>query len=177
MRSAAPWLVAALLLTSVGCARRPREAPRPVDERLLVALEQARAWQHRADLHVELSDLAAARRDVEEVLKLPFPDGAPEGEEARLDAWARLGRLQLLAGDESAALEAVAKGRGEARRDSFYRAHLEMIEGEILEARAKRLSPTNGDAATVARRQALAAYERSIAINQRVQAALLRESP
>jgi hypothetical protein len=159
-------LVLALLFA--GCAsRRP-----PVDERLLAGLEEARAWQHRADVHLADGAAAAAIADVEAVLRIQFPAGAPEGEEARLDAWARLGKLQLAAGDETHALDAVERGRREATRDSFYRAHLETVEGEIQEARAKRL---DGDEAKAARRQALDAYARSIAIDQRVQAALMRE--
>jgi hypothetical protein len=52
---------------------------------------------------------------------------------------------------------------------------VETVAGEIFEARAKRLT----DAAEIkaARQEALAAYERSIAINKRVQARLARQSP
>jgi tetratricopeptide (TPR) repeat protein len=154
-----------------GCHGRP-----PIDERLLSCLEEARAWQHRADLHLADGALSDAIGDVEQVLAIPFPAGAPEGEEARLDARARLGKLLLAAGDESRALEAVELGRKEASFDSFYRAHLETVAGEIQEARAHRLE-TDPEAAKQARKEALAAYERSIAINKRVQARLAREAP
>src|SRR5207237_266715 len=80
--------------------------------------------------------------DVEQVLRIAFPSGAAEGEEARLDAWARLAKLHLGPSepDEARALADLDQGRKEATRDSFYRAHLETVAGEILEARAKRLT-------------------------------------
>jgi tetratricopeptide (TPR) repeat protein len=154
----------------IGCDRRP-----PIDERLLAALEEARAWQHRADLHLADGAVAAAIGDVEQVLRIRFPQGAAEGEEARLDARARLAKLLLVSGDEKRALEELDAGRREATFDSCSRGHLETVAGEIYEARAKQL----GDAAAAkqARQEALAAYERSIAINQRVQARLARQAP
>ncbi|MSP62750.1 MAG: hypothetical protein EXR72_20950 [Myxococcales bacterium] len=176
-------VVAAVMLVAVasGC-RRSGVAERLVDEQLMLALEEARAWQHRADTHMADGEPALAIGDVQAVLKIRFPPGAAEGEEARLDAWARLAKLRLDAGgassaeDEARALASVEEGRREATRDSFYRAHLETVAGEIFEARAKRLA-ADPEAAKAARREALAAYARSIAINQRVQAGLLKEAP
>ena len=68
-------------------------------------------------------------------------------------------------------------GQKEVTRDSFYRAHLETVYGEVLEARGKRLADRDAAGARTARREALEAYARSIAINKRVQAALLKEAP
>jgi hypothetical protein len=174
-RVAVAVAVALALAPLAGCHRRGSER-RAIDERLLLALEEARAWQHRADIHLADGDVAAAINDVGEVLKIAFPPGAPEGEEARLDAWARLAKLHLVSGDEQRALADVAAGEREATRDSFYRAHLATAAGEIHEARAKRLA-SDPEGAKAARREALQAYARSIEINQRVQAALLKEAP
>jgi hypothetical protein len=167
--------LAALAIAIVGCHR----GRRPVDERLMLSLEEARAWQHRADVHLADGDLNAAIADVEAVLRIGFPGGAAEGEEARLDAWARLAKLHLAASpaDETQALSDVERGRSEATRDSFYRAHLETVAGEIEEARARRLDASDRDGAHAARQRALKLYARSIEINKRVQAALARESP
>jgi hypothetical protein len=164
-----------LLLVLCACGRASRGA----DEMLLLALEEARAWQHRADLHLAEHDTASAIADVEQVIRIHFPSGAPEAEEARLDAWARLAQLHLgpAEADEERALADLAHGRAEATRDSFYRAHLETVAGEILEARATRLAPAAPEQAKKARQEALDAYARSIAINQRVQAALAKEHP
>ena len=172
MRCALP----ALLLALAACSRGSAPA---LDERLLLALEEARAWQHRADVHLIDGNAAGAVDDVEQVLRIQFPKGVAEGEEARLDAWARLARLHLSASEaaEDRALADVERGRAEATRDSFYRAHLETVAGEILEARAARLATVDAVRARAARQQALETYARSIAINQRVQAALRREAP
>jgi hypothetical protein len=159
-----------MVLLLAGCGGRP-----PIDERLLSCLEEARAWQHRADLHLADGAVNEAVADVEQVLRIQFPDGAREGEEARLDARARLAKLLLGRGDEQRSLAQVEAARKEASFDSFYRAHVEMVAGEIFEARARRL--TDPEAARAARKEALAAYERSIAINQRVQARLAKGMP
>jgi hypothetical protein len=165
----------ALALIALGCHR----GRRPVDERLMLALEEARAWQHRADLHLADGDLTGAIADVEAVLRVQFPPGTAEGEEARLDAWARLAKLHvaLAPTDEARALDDIAHGRAEATRDSFYRAHLETVAGEIEEAQARRLDGSDAEGARAARKRALDLYARSIEINKRVQAALTRESP
>jgi hypothetical protein len=160
-----------------GCRRQP--AGRPVDVRLLAALEEARAWQHRADVHLAERDVAGAIADVQGALAVRFPSGAPEGEEARLDAWARLAKLEVGPSPEAEAraLDAVEHGRREATRDSFYRAHLETVAGEIHEARAARLEAGDAAGAREARRAALDDYARSIDIDKRVQDALLGEAP
>lgn len=163
-----------LLLAAMACGKGRR-----IDERLMLSLEEARAWQHRADLHLADREVPAAIADVEQVLRIRFPPAAAEGEEARLDAWARLAQLHLgpAEADETRALADIERGRAEATRDSFYRAHLETVAGEILEARARRLAPTEAERARTTRKEALEAYARSIAINQRVQAALAKEDP
>ena len=158
------------MLGLAGCRERPA-----VDERLLSCLEEARAWQHRADIHLADGAVSEAIRDVQQVLHIRFPPRAPEGEEARLDAHARLAKLLLLSGDDAAAMTELEEGRKEASFDSFYRAHLEMVAGEIFEARAKKT--TDPAAAKAAQKEALTAYERSIGINRRVQARLAKESP
>src|SRR5207302_193656 len=78
-----------------------RGAPPSIDEHLMLTLEEARAWQHRADVHLEDGAVAEAIHDVEQVLAIAFPPGAAEGEETRLDAHARLAKLYLVAGDEA----------------------------------------------------------------------------
>ena len=165
---------AAAVAVALGLAGCRSESRRPVDEKLLLTLEEARAWQHRADVHLAGGEVQAAIADVKQVLAIEFPPGTAEGEETRLDAWARLARLDLSAGNEAAALDDVEHGRKEATRDSFYRAHLETTSGEILEARAKKIAATDDNGAKAARRDALSAYQRSIEINKRVQSALLR---
>ena len=174
-RIAGTLLAVALAVAAAGCHR----GRRAVDEHLMLTLEEARAWQHRADVHLADGDRDAAIADVEALLRIAFPSGAAEGEEARLDAWARLATLHLAAGpaDEARALADVERGRGEATRDSFFRAHLETVAGEIEEARARRLDASDRDGARAARQRALELYARSIAINKRVQAALAKESP
>lgn len=166
----------AALLAGAGCAQRDRA--RPIDERLLLALEEARAWQHRADVHLADGAPAEALADVQHVLEIKFPQGAPEGEEARLDAFARLAKLRLdgSEGGEQRAFAELERGRAEATRDSFYRAHLETVAGEVFEARGRRLGSADPAGAKGARREALAAYERSIVIVKRVQQALLEEA-
>lgn len=173
-------IVAVAALAACSAQRRGADrvwADRAVDERLMLALEEARALQHRADLHLAEAELAAATEDVTQVLKIAFPPSAPEGEEARLDAWATLARLHLAGGDDAGALADIAAARKEATRDSFYRAHVETVAGEIGEARAKRLEAGDADGARAIRRQALDDYARSIAINKRVQAALIKDAP
>lgn len=175
------FLLAAGLFASLACLPSCRhDERRPVDERLLLALEEARALQHRADTHLEGGDVPAAISDVSEVLAIAFPPDAPEGEESRLDAWARLARLHLAGGGEAAetaALSDVERGRHDAHADSFYRAHLETVGGEIFEARAKRIAAADPAGGRAARRDALAAYSRSIEINRHVQAMLVGTAP
>ena len=167
-------LATLLALLLVACSARDH-GRRPVDEKLVLTLEEARAWQHRADVHLADSDVKSAIADVDEVLRVKFPADAREGEEARLDAWARLAKLRVNLLDEAGALEAIAKGRAESARDSFYRAHLETVAGEIFEARGNRLASTDPAGARAAREEALVDYGRAIEIDRRVQSALLED--
>lgn len=166
-------LLLALTALSTGC--RSEEAQRVQDEALLIGLGEARAWQRRADLHLQEGDINAAIADVREVLSIALPREAPETEDARLDARARLAQLLIRgeAGGAEAETQAIAEieaGRREATRDSFYRAHLESVLAEVYEARAKRL--TEGAAQKEARQLALKALERAIEIDRRLMKAL-----
>lgn len=177
------WAVLGCALCVCGVASCSREEARSAqsDELLLVALGEARAWQRRADLHLLDGDVTAAAADVQEVLRVRFPAGAPEAEDVRLDAYARLARLLLSqAGSEppeaaqateDRALAQLAEARKTATRDSFFRAHLDAVAADVYEARARRLQ--DPEAQRQARRLALEALERSIQIDRQVQRALL----
>lgn len=168
-RAAAVLLVVAL----AACEGRPAERP-PLSQPLLAALSQARAYHHIADLQLADGAPDAAAVALERILDLPFPAGAPEGEDAILDARARLGKLHLAAGRLDEAQRVIDDGLGGARRESFFLANLWSVRGELHEARARALA-ADPAAARDERRAAIAAYERSIQINERVQRALLEE--
>ena len=85
-----------------------------------------------------------------------------------------LAKLLLAPGGEEAEHQAFAQieaGRKLATRDSFFRAHLESVAAEIYEARAKRV--TDPAAVKEARKEAIRALERAIAIDRHLQRALL----
>ncbi len=165
------WLLLALCTLSA-CNRDDGNGR--TDELLLIQLSEARALHHRADLHLLDGDTKAAIDDVKEVLRIRFPMGNADGEDTLLDAHGRLARLLLIPGGEEAERQAFAQieaGRKLATRDSFFRAHLESVAAEIYEARAKRQS--DPAAAKEARKEAIRALERAIAIDRHLQRALL----
>lgn len=165
------WLLIALCM--VGSCNREDGNGRS-DELVLLQLSEARALHRRADLHLLDGDAPAAIGDVKEVLRIRFPAGSSEGEDTLLDAHGRLAKLLLAPGGEEAEHQAFAQieaGRKLATRDSFFRAHLESVAAEIYEARAKRV--TDPAAAKEARKEAIRALERAIAIDRHLQRALL----
>jgi hypothetical protein len=164
--------ILALLVAVAGCDGRP-ERP-PLSQPLLAALAQARAYHHIADLHLADGAPDAAAEALGRILELPFPAGAPEGEDAALDARARLAKLHLAAGRLDDARRVLDAGLAAATRDSFFVANLHAVVGELHEARA-RAAGADEAAARAERRAAIAAHERSIAINARVQRQLLEE--
>jgi hypothetical protein len=162
-------LVAGLVAVAAlaGCAAE--EPPRAVDERLLAALGLAQGYQHQADELAELGDRDQAIARVQKVLEIPFPQGSPEGEDVRLDAWGRLAELRLDGGDEPGAEAAVESGLGEAHRVSYFKARLFAVRGRVLQARAARLREAGeAEASRQASRDAIAAFEQSIELNREV---------
>jgi tetratricopeptide (TPR) repeat protein len=183
MRSWIPVILStlALVLVPIGCAeRRERCCPCPegkvLDQELLVRLASARALHHQADLHLQQGEVEEAIAAVRRILELDLDAKWPEAEEARLDARARLAKLLLGQGKEAEALQVVKEGIERARRESFYLSNLHSVRGEILEARAKRIDK-EGDrpGAKQVAREAIEAFEHSIAINKRLQQELLEK--
>jgi tetratricopeptide (TPR) repeat protein len=143
-------------------------------EATLIMLNEARAWQHRADLLLSEGDIVAASAAIKEVLAIPFPPEAAEAEDVRIDAYARLAKLDISLGNDEALDRALAEldaGRKLASRDSFFLAHLEVVTADVYEARANRL--TDPEAKKMEKRRAVEALDRSIEIDRRLQRALL----
>lgn len=184
-RGKARALVALGLLGALlGAPACSRDEGNRSDDLMLVQLAEARAWQRRADLHLADGDVTAAIADVQEVLGIRFPTGSADGEDVLLDAYARLARLYLSqagpAGSEESEQRALAQieaGRKLTGRDSFFRAHLESVAADVYEARAKRLPDAAGQ--KQARKDAISALERAIAIDRSLQRSLLnlRDAP
>ena len=95
--------------------------------------------------------------------------------EVRLDASARLAKLLLAKGDEQGAMDLVKKSIDGVRRESFYLSNLHSVRGEILEHRSRRLDKAGDkESARLSAREAMDAFEQSIAINKRLQQQLLQ---
>ena len=148
-----------------------------IDQDLMVALAQAKNFHHKAKVYRSDEKLPEAIAAVREILALRFPAGAPEAEDVRNDARALLAKLLVEQGQLDEAMKTVADGLAQSTRDSFFVANLHTVQGEIHEARAAQLAEANQPAQVVVaeRHAAIAAFDRSIKINEALQKKLLEE--
>jgi tetratricopeptide (TPR) repeat protein len=149
-----------------------------IDEGLMVSLGQAKNHHRKAQVYIADGNVPAAIASVRQVLSLQFPKAAPEAEDVRNDARARLAKLLMSQGQLDEAARTVDEGLAQSQRESFFVANLYTVQGEIHEARAAAFD-AQGEAgkasATDERRAAIESYDRSIKINERLQKKLLEE--
>jgi tetratricopeptide (TPR) repeat protein len=186
----ARWLLAAVLACAAvipACtqdrtdarAERVTRLPEPddaVSEELMVALAQAKNFHHKAKVHLGDGNVGEAIAAVRQILAVPFPASAAEGEDVRVDARALLAKLLVGKGELDEALRVTQEGLAAASRPSFFVANLWTVTGEIHEARAVTLE-ADPTAAAEARRAAIRAYDESIRINDAIQRRLMEERP
>jgi tetratricopeptide (TPR) repeat protein len=150
----------------------------PIGADLMVALGQAKNFHHKAKVYMTDGNLTAATASVRQILSLAFPRGASEADDVRNDARALLAKLLVSQGQLDDAMRTVDEGVAQSQRESFFVANLYTVQGEIHEARAAQFD-TKGEAskaaATDERRAAIASYDRSIQINERLQKKLMEE--
>jgi tetratricopeptide (TPR) repeat protein len=121
----------------------------------LAQLRRARALHQEAVRQAAAGDVDAAVRSLEEVSTLPFPPGAPEAADVAVDALAEVSRVLLSANRpvpaEAAARRAIARGPA----PSYFVGLAWLRLGDALHARGQK-------------REAVLAFERSIAVNNAV---------
>ena len=148
-----------------------------IDEEVIVALALAKNHHLKAKVHIDAAQFTDAIREVEAILRIPFPKHAAEAEDIQLDARALLGTMLAAHGRLDDGMSVVDQGIGSARRDSFFLANLYTVKGELHQARALLAD----DSASVAqrarneRRSAIEAFDCSIAINTAIQKQLAAE--
>ena len=161
-------LLALLLALAFGACAEQRDTPR-VDEATMAVLGTARALHHEADVYEGAGDFVRASQAMERVLALRLPPTFAGAEDVRADAWGRLAELDLRRADPDRALVRVDEALAATRRESVLQARLYMVRGQSLRALADRAAGAHDEAAAARRRdEALAALERSIAINERI---------
>jgi tetratricopeptide (TPR) repeat protein len=180
------WVVA--LAAGTGCSAE-RDASPPaatriadpsdvIDQDLMIALGQAKNFHHKSKIYMTDGNLTAATASVRQILSLAFPRGAPEADDVRNDARALLAKLLISQGQLDEATRTVDEGLAQSQRESFFVANLYTVQGEIHEARAQAFD-ASGDASKAAaideRRQAIASYDHSIQINERLQKKAMEE--
>jgi hypothetical protein len=150
------------------CAeQRGTDAPPLASQALLSAIGMAQALQHESDVHELRGEIPLAIESARRVLDVPFPSGAAEREDVRLDAFGRMAELELLRADTAAAETQANLGVAEATRDSYFRARLHVVLGRVHEVRAEHLRETGDEAgARTESEAAITELERSIAINR-----------
>ncbi|HKE18831.1 MAG TPA: hypothetical protein VKB80_28345 [Kofleriaceae bacterium] len=178
---AAVCAVGGALGYAVGCGsrdtdgqaeRRVTELPQPgpeLSEDLMLGLALARNYHHKADVYLKEARFDQAVAALRQILSIQLPAGSPEAPEmvdVVQDARARLAKLLVTKGQLEDALAVVDEGIASATRQSFFLANLHTVRGEVLEARAVTIEERDKPAATVARRQAIEAYDRAIAIEK-----------
>lgn len=178
MRSAVFVLGLVGLLGLPGCAtraeddgpsRRITELPQPgpeLSQELMLGIALARNYHHKADVYLKEARIDDAVISVRQILSIPFPTKSAEGEDIRLDARARLAKLLASRGELDQAMTVVDEGLARVSRQSFFAANLHTVRGELLAARAEKIEDRDKAAASAARRQAIEAHDRAIAIEK-----------
>jgi tetratricopeptide (TPR) repeat protein len=121
----------------------------------VAALEEARALHQAAEVARARGDVAEALRALEAVAKVEFPASAPEAEDVRVDALAEASRVLVSAGRAAEAEAMARRAVGAATRASYFAGLAWLRLGDALRAQGRGL-------------EAVAAYERSIAVNRAV---------
>src|SRR5437016_2815472 len=132
MKAHSPLLLLLLLgaLCLSGCSRQERSddcgaSERVVDPVLLAFLSQARSAHHLADQHEATADVAAALRDLQQLVQAARPPGpAPEVDEVLADTHARIADLMSRAGRFDQADAEITEGLTNAKAPSYFRGHL-----------------------------------------------------
>ena len=177
-------LVASVMVLALGACSERETAPPPtthvaepadaIDQDLMVALAQAKNYHHKAKVYTSDGNTAGAIASVRQILSLRFPPNAPEADDVRNDARALLAKLLVGQGQLDEAMRTVEEGLAASSRDSFFVANLYTVKGEIHEARAAALDAKDARVADE-RRAAIAAYDKSIQINEALQKRLMEE--
>ena len=157
--------------SSVTHVTEPSDA---IDQKLMVALSQAKNFHHKAKVYMSDGNTAAAIASVREILSLRFPPNAPEADDVRNDARALLARLLVGEGELDEAMNVVKEGLSSAR-ESFFTANLYTVKGEIHEARAQALDATDKAKATEERHAAIESFDASNKIDKKLQDQLLEQ--
>lgn len=160
-----------------GSDRLVTQLPLPenaISEDLMLALRQAKNFHHIADVYLQNANLDRAIDAVRSVLAIRFPAGAAEGEDVKLDARARLGKLLVARGELDQAMNVLDAGIDGATRESFFLSNVYTVKAEVEEARAVTLDETDRDAANQLREAAILSREKSIDIDRALQDKLLR---
>ncbi len=162
-----------------GPVTRITEPEDAIDEALMLSLSQAKNFHHKARVYMSEGQLPLATESVRKILAIEFPTGAPEAEDVRLDARAMLAKLLVAQGQVDAAMSVVDEGLASSTRESFFVANLYTVKGEVLQAQAELLvstgEPADAERAREVRKQAIVAFDKSIAINEALQKRILGE--
>ena len=169
----------ALLALGISCAndRDPGTGPATrladpgdaIDEKLMVALAQAKNFHDKAKVYMLDGNSAQAIAAVRQILSLQFPQAAPEADDVRNDARALLAKLLADQGQLDEAMRVVDEGLAAATRDSFFVANLHTVKGEIHYKLAAQFADPKHPKAIENKHQAIDALERSIKINEKIQ--------
>ena len=149
--------------------RRVTELPQPgpeLSQDLMLGLALAWNYHHKADVYLKEARFDEAVAALRQIVSIQFPAGSPEGVDVVQDARARLAKLLVTKGQLDDALAVVDEGIASATRQSFFLANLHTVRGDVLEARAVMIEERDKPAAVIARRQAIEAFDRSIAIEK-----------
>jgi hypothetical protein len=163
---------------SSSSATRVADPSDVIDQELMIALAQAKNFHHKAKVYMTDGNLPAATASVRQILSLHFPRGAPEADDVRNDARALLAKLLVSQNQIDEATRTIEEGLAQSQRESFFVANLYTVQGEIHEARAAAFDAAGEPSkasANAERRAAIASYDRSIQINERLQKKLMEE--
>ncbi|HEY2514227.1 MAG TPA: hypothetical protein VGI39_25345 [Polyangiaceae bacterium] len=172
---------------ATGCSRSDERAPTAsnraaeprtedggpaVDVETMAFLSEARALHHEANVKEEADDVRGAIAIVRRIVEARRPhrgSRVPEIEEVLADAWARIGELELRAGDPERAASAAREGLGHAEAPTYFRGHLLEVQGIAEETRASLLADAgNKPGAAKARAAAMALLEEAVTVQDRV---------
>ena len=160
-----------------GAVTGPAEPEDAISQELMLALAQAKNFHHKARVYMSDGKLDPAIASVRSILAIPFPAGAPEAEDVVADARALLAKLLIGKGELDAAMSELDAGLAQATRESFFVANLYTVKGEVLQAQAEVLAasvkPDDVTRTRELRKQAIVAFDQSIAINERLQKKLM----